>query len=300
MQTARMALASEFRYRSDYRAEIEQRLAEHQERIKSAGDLFLEKDPPLILLADGDSWFDYPLDGTYFRYTDIVAQLPSIARKPPFIANFAHFGDSSTTELGLARREKLISAMTDKANGTFDAVLFSGGGDDIVGDQFCIWLTDAASVAYDTDRAINKQGLDAMIEVIIASIINLIDLVNKYLPRDPAVPLFVHGYDFAYPSGVGVWCIGPWLRPSLAYRGWMDPPAPSSAGREIVTKVLKEFGSKLTDLATQYPQLVYVQTQGTLQSQSQWANELHPTRDGFGLLARVFLDALRHRFGDRI
>ena len=37
--------------------------------------------------------------------------------------------------LGLAKRQELESYLTD-----CDVLFFSGGGNDIAGDQFCIWL----------------------------------------------------------------------------------------------------------------------------------------------------------------
>jgi hypothetical protein len=42
---------------------------------------------PLALLALGDSWFDYPLSGNDFTFsdTDIIAQLGRMGNIPPFI-----------------------------------------------------------------------------------------------------------------------------------------------------------------------------------------------------------------------
>ena len=53
------------------------------------------------------------------------------------ILNLAHHGDEVREMLGVTQRKNLIRSL-NKAR--FDAILFSGGGNDIVGDQFALWL----------------------------------------------------------------------------------------------------------------------------------------------------------------
>jgi hypothetical protein len=90
--------------------------------------------------------------------------------------------------------------------------------------------------------------------------------------------------------------LGPWLKPSLDLRGWTD----LAAGTEVVKVVLQAFDELLAQLEQQHNNVVYVRTQGTLSAASDWANELHPTEQGFNKIAAVFLQALRQRFPGRI
>jgi hypothetical protein len=60
---------------------------------------------PLILLAQGDSWFDYPLTGNGLPLvdTDVVAQLRRIGPMPPIILKLAQAASSKQRGLEWAR-----------------------------------------------------------------------------------------------------------------------------------------------------------------------------------------------------
>src|SRR5262249_54665234 len=114
---------------------------------------------PLVMLAQGDSWFDYPLTGNGLPLvdTDVIAQLRRIGAAPPTILNLAHYGEAAVVELSLPKQERIISALSDPSNwldGKPDAILFSAGGNDIAGDQFCIFLdfNDGRAAGLNADR----------------------------------------------------------------------------------------------------------------------------------------------------
>src|SRR5277367_82891 len=101
--------------RQQIAADIQARIRAHQANVaaaKASGALNAAN-PPLVLLADGDSWFDYPLDGILPKHTDILAQLPGVATQKPLILNFAEHGDATTTEMGLERQTRLVNAIHD-------------------------------------------------------------------------------------------------------------------------------------------------------------------------------------------
>ncbi|HEX4349601.1 MAG TPA: SGNH/GDSL hydrolase family protein, partial [Verrucomicrobiae bacterium] len=247
--------------RQQITADLATRTVAHQNTIASAlhGGQFQQPGAPLVLLADGDSWFDYPLGGIpLVNRTDILAQLPGLCAQKPFILNLAHYGDATSTELGLARVQKISHAIADHANGPFDAILFSGGGNDIVGDAFCIWLNDAASVNHDPARALDPVRFNAVLDVVQASYLDLIGLRNERLP---GAPIFTHSYDFALPTGDRACpCIGPWLKPALDYCGWTDPVTAAA----IVRNALTQFANLLAKLAADPANnLICIPTQGT-------------------------------------
>lgn len=277
----------------DYRQTIANDLATRQANYKqsivaaSAAGVLGKPNSPLNLLADGDSWFDYPLDGNGLGGpTDIIAQLPGQCAIPPNILNLAHHGDATTTELGLTRTQKILDAIKNTPpGGKFDAILFSGGGDDIVGDSFVIWLNDAGDVNSNPAFGLNRVRFNSILNVIESSYLDLIQLRDNNLP---GVPIFAHGYDFAIPTGIGVCTVGPWLKPSLDFCDWTNP----ADALQIVHDALVQFGALIARLASDPANnLIYVQTQGTL-NPAQWANELHPTNVGFGLITAKFKAAL--------
>jgi hypothetical protein len=250
---------------------------------------------PLYMLSVGDSWFDYPLvgNGPLPGQTDIIAQLESMGAQNPLIANVAHWGYATTDELSLPKQERMVQTLQDKDNwsdsGKPDAILISGGGNDIAGDNFCIYLdfNDGHSTG------LNLARFAGVIDSIKASYLDLFSFRDQYAPN---VPIFGHCYDFPTPNGVHPICTGPWLQPSLAYRGWTNVPA----GANIIKSALQQFRTLLTGFAsTPAYNFHLVPTQGTLKP-GDWANELHPTPDGFSAMAKLFVTALAAKFPGRI
>jgi hypothetical protein len=244
-------------------------------------------DAPLNIFCDGDSWFDYPL------FTDTIGWIKADGTPQPEILNLAHYGEATTDLLGVGSRTRIIENLNDPENGKFDAMLFSGGGNDIVGEQFCLWLTQAAAGS-SPDYGIDHGRLADILGVVEAAYLDLIQIRNS--SNQPDCVLFVHAYDFAQPTGQGVCGFGPWLKPSLDFRGWTDPAAAAA----IVKDMLLMLDKMLVQLEQNHPKVVYVRTQGTLSPASDWSNELHPTEQGFNKIAGVFLNSLRQAFPERI
>jgi hypothetical protein len=282
-------------------SEIAERVAVHQGRIRQlrAARAAMQAGgrsapAPLVLLAQGDSWFDYPLDGNALTLsdTDIIAQLRGMGTINPVIVNVAHHGDASTDEMSLPKQQRMIQLLQDTANwldrGKPDAILFSAGGNDVVGDQFCIFLDDASSSTNGLDADRFQEAL-GMVE---ACYKDLFEFRDRYAQ---GVPIFAHCYDFPLPTGQHPACVGPWLKPSLDFAGWNF-----AQGQAICRQTLEAFKAMLTKLASDASNLFFVvDTQGVLVT-ADWANELHPFPAGFKKLGARFVDALRTQFTDRI
>jgi hypothetical protein len=286
-------------YRQQAGAEIASRVTDHQAAIATIKPGSLPAAAaPLILLADGDSWFDYPLNGMGEQpNSDVIAQLPACFANPPQILSLAHYGDATTTLLGTGRRNMLVTQMKDTRNGRFDAILFSGGGNDLVGDQFRLWLRTAPAGVKDPVTAINHQAFAAVLSVVQSAYQDLIATRDLYLP---GTPIFVHAYDFAQPNNTSV-CnglLGPWLYPSLCDRGWMSGLGADQIafGASIVKLALTQFSLMLGGFASQ--NVIQVNTFGAVAA-NQWDNELHPTPQGFINVAGRFATTLQTRFGAR-
>jgi hypothetical protein len=250
---------------------------------------------PLVMLAHGDSWFDYPLSGNdaSLTHTDVIAQLGTMGAINPVILNISHYGDATTDELSLPKQQRMIEALQDPDNwmsaGKPDAILFSGGGNDIAGDQFCIFLDYAVPGSTGLDATRFKEAL-GMVE---ASYQDLFAFRDRYAA---GVPILGHCYDFPIPNGVHPICAGPWLKPSLDYCGWTNLTQTTA----ICHQALVDFNALLTGLAaTAANNFILIGTQGVLQP-SDWANELHPFPDGFKKIAAPFVTALQTKFPGRI
>ncbi|MCX7384226.1 MAG: SGNH/GDSL hydrolase family protein [Alphaproteobacteria bacterium] len=254
---------------------------------------------PLRIVATGDSWFDYPLNKALLGYTDIIAHLRASLPSGTPISNIAAHGDTVANLMGVKRRDQLKRLLAHGA----DVILFSGGGNDIAGDQFRNWL-DSNPGGGNPAMAINDAAVAGILAIITAGYRDLIALRDQFAPQ---AHILLHGYDFAYPDNrdaklLFIDVAGPWLFPSLKDRGWMQDPkvkADLDIGCRIVKTILTRFNSSLVTIAAQHPNVTLVPTQGTLTRKAQWDNELHPGRDGFALVAAKFVNALTTLFPTR-
>jgi hypothetical protein len=244
---------------------------------------------PLQIMAEGDSWFDYPVP---FKGNAIIKRLQRLIGVP--ILNMAEAGDEVRFMLGVEQRRRLIKALKDgcPAGGPWDTLLFSGGGNDIVDNPMALWIRD-----WDPTIApihlLDSTRFAAALAIVRAGYEDLIALRDRLSPN---THLVLHGYDFAIPDGRGVCGKGPWLMPSFDLHGF---PETGTSRREVVHEMLLQFAAMVKSLSRS--NVSYVNTQGVLSPDTKgWANELHPTPKGFQTFAELFCDHLKQRFPDRV
>jgi hypothetical protein len=234
------------------------------------------------LLAVGDSWFDYPIHDVLTKLDDNYGyNIESSAHKgDPIEAMVSHVG----------QLDKFARCM-DKIVGlgaTPKAVLVSGGGDDIAGDEF-------GRLINNIDLSIagwNDQVLAGVIDTRIASAYRMMfasinALCQKELGR--TFPVLVHGYDYPVPDGrgfLGGWgpLPGPWLKPGFDEKLFVD----IAATTQMMVVLIDRFNTMLQNLVRGpgFENVRYVDLRGTLSNapgnyKDWWANELHPTGGGF-------------------
>jgi hypothetical protein len=245
---------------------------------------------PLQLFAEGDSWFDYPVP---FFGGGIIPRLEQKLGVP--ILNLALAGDEVRYMLGVKERKILIEQFTKgcPAGGPWDAMLFSGGGNDIVDNPMALWVRDF-NTTLPLSALIHQARLDAALALVRAGYEDLIGLRDSLSPQ---TRLFFHGYDFAIPDGRGVCHLGPWLKPTFDLRGF-----PTQASAFAVTKILlQQFAATLQSFEVSHANVTFINGQGTLSPHSNsWHNELHPSKDGFKTFATLFHRTLKAAFPNRV
>ena len=243
---------------------------------------------PLQIFAEGDSWFEYPVP---FFGGSIIPRLEHRLGAP--ILNLAKAGDEVRYMLGVEERAVLTKHLTDgcPAGGPWDVLLFSGGGNDIVGNPMALWVNDWDPALPPADH-IKKARFDAALALVRAAYEDLIALRDKL---SPTTLLIFQGYDFAIPDGRGICGLGPWLKPTFDLCKF-----PALAARQAVVKVmLEQFAAMLASLVG--AKVTFINGQGTLAPQSSsWHNELHPARAGFETFADIFQLKLKELFPDRV
>ena len=245
---------------------------------------------PLQVFAEGDSWFDYPVP---FFGGGIIPRLENKLGVP--VLNLAKAGDQARYMLGVKERKILIEQFTNgcPAGGPWDAMLFSGGGNDIVDNPMVLWIRDFNAML-PSAALIHQARLDAALALVRAAYEDLIALRDSLSPQ---TRLFFHGYDFAIPDGRGVCFLGPWLKPTYDLRGF-----PTQASAFAVTKILlQQFAALVQSLESAHPKVTFINGQGTLAPQtSSWHNELHPSKAGFNDFATLFHQALKTAFPTQV
>lgn len=241
-------------------------------------------------LAFGDSWFQYPP-----KPIDIEKQLARAFKGTLFLDEAVPGRDSAQWKLALPRVQREIGTFR------FDAILLSSGGNDVVGDELLEYVKTAAqaqSVGATDWGPIPPEVFDHVrlelfahaLGYAIADFREIVQYRNMY-SRDTII--FVHTYDYIYPSGdpfeLGPVTVGPWAKPALDAVGLTDPDR-----QRIVTNwLLDQFANALNAFASQNANVRVVDSRGTLTSKRQWQNEIHPTKSGFELIAeRCWVPAL--------
>jgi lysophospholipase L1-like esterase len=249
------------------------------------------------MVAEGDSWFDFkpswlqdPLKG------DLLAQLN---RMPEFnIYRVSNAGDTVENMIYGADYDGQYSPEPSQLVKTLEAitrhqprvVLFSGGGNDIVGDELAGYLNHSSSSS-GTKHLLRWEQVRYIFHTYIADAIRF--FVREVRTAKPGLPVFLHGYDYAIPTGKGVirippgWTfIGPWLRPAFAAKRISLDQATT-----IIRQLIDEFNEMQIALTKELPLVHHIDVRGTL-TPDDWSDELHPTPSGFGKVAEKFKETI--------
>ena len=245
-----------------------------------------------VLIAEGDSWFDYPMqDVLRLLEDDHLFDVESVAHKGDCVEDMAH--SQGQFEEFARRLEKLLrDAKVPRA------ILLSGGGNDIAGDEFAMLLNHAASSLPPLNEDILRGVIDVRLKEAYASIISgLTALAKSYLGRP--IPIVTHGYDYPIPDGrgfLGGWWIlpGPWLKPGFQRKGHDD----LAKNTLLVAQLIDRFNTMLAGVSAlpEFAHVHYLDLRGTLKHdgsyKKHWANEMHPNATGFDLVTKKFADVI--------
>ena len=248
--------------------------------------------PPGVLVAEGDSWFNYPLH-------DVVHELED--QHEYDVVSVAHYGDliegmayEKGQLLELARQiEKLM-----RRNIIPKAVLLSGGGNDVAGTEFGMLLNHAQSAVPGFNLNVVEGVINERIRTAYITILSEITGICEG-KIGKTIPILVHGYDYPVPDGRGFlggapFFPGPWLEPGFRTKGYHDLPGRIRLARDLIDR----FNTMVQGIAGLEPfaHVHYIDLRNTLQTgpkyETWWDNELHPTVKGFRAIADKFATAL--------
>ena len=262
------------------------------------GMLHIQHDKPVVI-SEGDSWFGYP-DGCLASHngSNIIDHIEDTERFNIF--RLESNGDEAGCMMtgkqkafmiyALKEINKNLKKISNSVKPYVAYILFSGGGNDIVGKGDMPRFLNKWQDGMDAYSAINWGGLsgfDSEIERIRDAYETLIEIRNKHSPNTMIV---THGYDLLPPSGKkarflgGLIKSGPWIKPFMTAKGINDP----AIQQEIINIMIEKFNNMLDHFEQTTDNFIKTETVGTINA-NQWINEIHPNKQGFKKVANKFL-----------
>lgn len=258
---------------------------------ESEAELLQPKGPPprAVILAEGDSWFAYPRKQLLFGAAGNVISSLKEKHRDLKIDDLSSNGDEAVAMVSGEAKLELLKRLASKS---YDILLFSGGGNDLVGQyDFDFFLRSRQEVNNALDCLITER-LERRIERVASSYEDLIDLVSEY-SKNRNIKIISHTYDWAIPSPEGAVFWNGLIKVDSG-RSWMHPYMVRKLIHDedeqftIVKHLLSQFASRLRAIeARSAGRFVLVNTQGTLPERDRnwWVNEIHPSPEGFAAIA---------------
>ncbi|MBU8975853.1 hypothetical protein JI752_006825 [Lysobacter sp. MMG2] len=241
-----------------------------------------------ILVAEGDSWFDYPFNDIIKNLEDDHGfDVETVAHAGDRVEDMAYSGGQLDDFI---RRIEKLKRRGEKPR----AILLSGGGNDITGEiEFGMILNHALSPINGLNPLVVEGIIDQRLHDAFSTILAAVTTVCEEHFGEK-IPIVVHGYDYAIPDGRGFaggfWLLpGPWLEPGFNQKGYHN----MVVRRQLVEKLIDRFNEMLKRLTgtPEFRHVSFVDLRRTLKSanyKTDWANELHPTATGFAAVtARI-------------
>src|SRR5215510_704075 len=241
-----------------------------------------------LLVSEGDSWFQFPV-----FLEDVIDQLGT----PYLIWSVDAAGD--TLQHMVLDEPEYMTALRSQA-GSVKAFLFSGGGNDVVGhDKLGRSMLSATLRPFQAGRpAAWYLETDAFVR----KLRFVEDCYRKVFATVeaafPSLPVICHGYDHAIPGGQP----GDPRHPRWAKQAeWLGSALSDDLGihdaglqREIIRLLIDRLNDRLRSLCGGnvtggvFRNAWHVDVRDTLPDIGSWADELHPTDDGFSRVAAKF------------
>jgi hypothetical protein len=248
-----------------------------------------------VLVSEGDSWFQFPM-----LLADVIDQLAEDYN----VWSVDAAGD--TLQNMVFDHAEYLAALRQHA-GTARAFLFSGGGNDVVGadaqgNPVIARLVRGFEDGKPADWYVATAEANRTFAMIEDGYRSVLDAVRREFPD---LPVLCHGYGYAIPGGAPgdtrhpAWAaVDKWLGAPMRERLGIRDPA---LQRDIVRLLIDRFNDMLRRLCgASHPQGAfgnawYVDVRDTVRGR--WADELHPTDEGFAAVGQVFEATLRRALG---
>ena len=240
----------------------------------------------LIIVSEGDSWFNYPLK------KDVIDHL---VKKGYAVKNFAKHGDTLENMIygtsykvndnniehqGPISLQMTLTAMRQLKPKFF---LFSAGGNDVVGQNLIQYLNHKN---VKSESLLNHKIFNAKLDYMKKSIEFLIKSVAN---TNPDCHILMDGYDYAKVTGkgynfVGIKLSGPWILPAMGAKAITE----SDKQNEVIKMLIDKFNDMLSGLDKTYSNFHHIDLRGQFPHVNSWDNEIHLKSKGYEEVAKRY------------
>lgn len=178
-----------------------------------------------------------------------------------------------------------------------DALVFSSGGNDMIGPEIGQLLQDFHDGDVAIEDRFRQDKLGRTLDIIRGLLLELIELCGSIQPQ---LDIYAHGYDYPKLLGVParlfkVKVAGPWILPSFEDRGYGGKP---DLQAEMLRYLVDSFNDLLADLDENHQRFHHVDLRGVVGEE--WADEIHPNRQGAMKVAAKLCRIFKARFPNLI
>ncbi|HEX5612098.1 MAG TPA: hypothetical protein VFX67_05565 [Burkholderiales bacterium] len=238
------------------------------------------------MLAIGDSWFWYPHNNLlealarHAKLKDPYRHMVCLGRNGAYLSDYVDVPGRPGPQA--ARLKELLRPDPLQY---ITAFLVSGAGNDSV--EYGLGLRDDCSTASAPEDCIAEEGMRELVGNVTKSMSLLLHEVLWAFDAQRRAPLvLLHGYDYAVPDGrpfrLAMLSQGPWLSVAMDRR---QVPPDLELRKGIVRILIDRINAAFANYARPGSGIHFIDSTNALDSgaayQDDWANELHPTRDGF-------------------
>lgn len=239
------------------------------------------------IVAEGDSWFAYPPHWLIGKPPNLVSHISGWTKGKANFYSMASNGDEAVDMVSGAEKHKLAKVLRwhkeARKRKPVDLILFSGGGNDVVGENDFERFIRPYKAGYTARECLRIGRLQRKVRQIGLAYHELVDIRDHY---SPSTMIITHTYDYPFASLVGTNLLGGLIK----NKGWMkrymdDVGIPE----KLQTSVIREFMDMMATESLKVQQtrknFIAVDTRRTLVDRKDWLNEIHPNKEGFKAIA---------------
>lgn len=264
-------------------------------RRRSAFNRRIKTENLPVLVSEGDSWFQFP-----FLIEDVIDHLG----KDYLIWSMGAAGDTADNMVNgdLAEGKTEYMAALRRFKGKVEAFLFSGAGNDIIGEDpntgdpvLTALLNNFNGDVNDVEGHINFDMFNSSLLKLKAAYKTVISNVRAEFPD---LPIIIHGYDYVFPypespndpRDPSHTTKEKWLAPPMKARQIFD----QTLRRNIIKHMLDKLYDMMAELAGNPTdtKVWVVNCRGAMPRVSDWVDEIHGTSDGFKVVAQRFKEVI--------